>query len=85
METFSDKTDDFHNIFLKELKHTGENIKVMIFWENFTDTLLDIEKQLQTNGIMKSRHFLLRVKNFIKLISDKIEEIHGKMLNGRYS
>ena len=63
---FSDKTDDFHVTCTNKLgKYIRKMLKLKIFFENFTDPLVDIGIILEINGIKKWRPFLIKLKFFI--------------------
>ena len=65
-EAFSDKTDDFHVTCMNKLgKYIRKMLKLKIFFENFTDPLVDIGIILEINGIKKWRPFLIKLKFFI--------------------
>ena len=79
VETFSEKLKFFiYYIPGKFRKYKGRMLKWKIFFEDFTDTLVDIQILLLIIGRRKCRYLLITLKIFINLIPMKMRKLMKK-------
>ena len=58
----------------------GKYIKLKLFFENFTDAFVDIQRQFEIIGKWNWRYFLIRQIFLEVIFSDIFEGIYGKIL-----
>ena len=72
VDSFSDSTDNFHLTYFGKIGEiNGKIFNLKISFENFTDALVDIQRQFEIIGKWNWRDFLIR-QIFLEFIFLKI-------------